>query len=241
LSWQKPGGRPLCVCQTRAFWPRVMLCPVVWRPPGGAWIGACCVLRVACWAVILAAVVALVWATRAEADGVCLTREQAITLIAHKVDVEHGGRLDKSLIWAIADRESGLLNCDPRGNVKVSPTNDHGLLQLNPGGVFANCTVNPYCRRLDLIGDPYLQVDVMLTYADVYGDLCPWNPAGDYLPGCGYGTTVRSGAARRVPTSSVTDGEGQGEGLQMGDGPSRAHSGDTPRPEEGATRRGGDQ
>ncbi len=27
----------------------------------------------------------------------------------------------------------------------------------------------------------------MLNYADVHGDLCPWNPAGSYLPGCGYG------------------------------------------------------
>lgn len=27
----------------------------------------------------------------------------------------------------------------------------------------------------------------MLNYADEYGDLCPWNPGGNYQPGCGYG------------------------------------------------------
>jgi hypothetical protein len=170
---------------------------------------------------VLVAVALLALAPRADAQGVCLTREQAITVIAYKADVEHGGRVDKSLIWAIADRESGLLGCDARGAVKVSPTNDHGLLQLNPGGVWRNCAVNPYCHRLDLIGDPYLQIDVMLNYAELYGDLCPWNPAGNYLPGCGYGTTVRSGAARRALMSSASGGEGQGNGLQTGDGPSR--------------------
>lgn len=171
--------------------------------------------------VILVAVAALWSASTAGAQGTCLTREQAITVIAHKADVERAGRIDKTLVWAIADRESGLLGCDSRGAVKVSPTNDHGLLQLNPGGVWRNCRVNPYCNRLDLIGDPYLQIDVMFNYAEVYGDLCPWDPAGNYLPECGYGTTVRSGAARRGHTSSVTDGDDQGDSLQTGDGPSR--------------------
>lgn len=85
------------------------------------------------------------------ADGVCLTREQAISLIAHKADVERGGRsASKWRIWQIADRESGLNHCWPNGRVKVSPTNDHGLLQLSPWGVWTNCQVNPWCRRAGL-------------------------------------------------------------------------------------------
>lgn len=166
----------------------------------------------------------LLCAASVEAQG-CITRDEAITVIAHKVDVEHGGRLDKTLIWQIADRESGLRHCDEKGNVKVSPTADHGLLQLNENGVYGNCNVNPYCHRPDLINDPYLQIDVILNYADEYGDLCPWNPGGNYQPGCGYGAGVRSGEARRghVLTSETTnpgatppDGDEPGRPLRGG-------------------------
>ena len=136
---------------------------------------------------ILLAALLLLAVRRADAQGECLTREQAISLIAHKVDVEHGGRLDKTLIWQIADRESGLRHCDEKGNVKVSPTADHGLLQLNENGVYGNCNVNPYCREPKMIDDPYVQIDIILNYFDLYGDLCPWNPNGNYMPGCGYG------------------------------------------------------
>lgn len=174
--------------------------------------------------VILAAVVMLLSVASAEAQG-CITRDEAITVIAHKADVEHGGRVDKALVWAIADRESGLRHCDEKGNVKVSPTADHGLLQLNERGVWRNCRVNPHCQRPDLINDPYLQIDVMLNYADVYGDLCPWNPGSNYMPGCGYGAGVRSGEARRghVLTSETTnpgatppDGDEPGRPLRGG-------------------------
>ena len=171
---------------------------------------------------VLVALLLVVSGGGVQAQGVCLTRDEAIVVIAHKVDVEHGGRLDKALIWQIAERESGLSHCDKRGRVKVSPTGDRGLLQFNPAGVFGNCLVNRWCRVPSMIDDPYLQIDVMLNYADVYGDLCPWNPAGNYLPGCGYGTTVRSGAARRALASSVDDGAGQGDTPPDGDGPSRA-------------------
>lgn len=171
--------------------------------------------------IILATVALLMSGARAEAQGKCLTREEAITLIAYKADVERAGRIDKTLVWAIADRESGLQMCDPRGRVKVSPTNDHSLLQMNPGGPWSNCSLNPYCRRLDLISDPYLQIDVMFNYAEVYGDLCPWNPAGNYLPGCGYGTTVRSEPGRRG--EATVNAEGQGDSLQTGDGPGLPH------------------
>lgn len=123
------------------------------------------------------------------ASSYCMTRDEAITVIAHKADVEYGGRsASKWRIWQIADRESGLSSCWPNGSIKISYTNDHSLLQLNPGGVWRNCGVNPYCNRPDLIDDPYLQIDVMLNYYLVYGDLCPWNPdpRGNYMPGCGY-------------------------------------------------------
>ena len=122
----------------------------------------------------------------AKADGVCLTRDEAITVVAHKADVEHGGRVNKWRVWAIMDRESGGWHCWPNGRVKVSATADHGLLQLNPNGVFRNCRVNPYCNVPSMIDDPGLQVDIMLNYYELYGDLCPWNPAGNYMPGCGY-------------------------------------------------------
>jgi len=178
-------------------------------------------------AVILAMLLLLIGRTRVEADGYT-ERQAGVIGLAHKADVEHGGRVDKALVWAIADRESGLRHCDGQGRVKVSATGDHGLLQLNERGVFGNCLVNRWCRAPWMIDDAAAQVDVMLNYADVYGDLCPWNPAGNYLPGCGYGTTVRSGAARRALASSVpalmssaSGGEGQGNGLQTGDGPSR--------------------
>ena len=148
-------------------------------------------------AILLAALLLLLAVRRADAQGECLTREQAISLIAHKADVEHGGRVDKALVWAIADRESGLRHCDGQGRVKVSATGDHGLLQLNERGVFGNCLVNRWCRAPWMIDDAAAQVDVMLNYADVYGDLCPWNPASNYLPGCGYGAGVRRGVEPR--------------------------------------------
>jgi len=53
-------------------------------------------------------------------------------------------------------------------------------------GVWRNCSLNPYCDAPSMIDDPAAQVDVMLAYAARYGDLCPWNPGGDYRPGCGY-------------------------------------------------------
>ncbi len=129
--------------------------------------------------------VALAMAQLAHADG-CLTREQAISLIAHKADVEYGVPWVKATILDIAERESRLTHCDAWGNVRVSPTNDHGLLQLNPAGVWRNCAVNPHCGRWWMIDDAAAQVDVMLRYYRLYGDLCPWNPRGNYLPGCGY-------------------------------------------------------
>ena len=176
-------------------------------------------MRIAAMVTVMLAL--LLGAASVEAQG-CMTRDEAITVIAHKADVEHGGRVDKALVWAIADRESGLRHCDGQGRVKVSATGDHGLLQLNERGVFGNCLVNRWCRAPWMIDDAAAQVDVMLNYAELYGDLCPWNPAGNYLPGCGYGTTVRSGAARRALASSVPDGAGQGDTPPDGDGPSRA-------------------
>lgn len=133
------------------------------------------------------AIVALALPGEAGAGPYCPTRDELITIIAHKADVERGGRsASKWRIWQIAERESGLNHCWPNGTVKVSVTNDRGGLQLNPGGVFLNCAVNPYCNRPDMIDDVFLQVDIMLNYFDRYGDLCPWNPTGNYMPGCGY-------------------------------------------------------
>ena len=130
--------------------------------------------------------IALTLAQLASADD-CLTRDEAITLISHKSDVEHHNPpWVKARIWAIADRESGLTMCDRAGRVKVSSTGDRGLLQYNPAGVYRNCKVNPHCYEPALIGDPAAQVDVMLNYFDKYGDFCPWNPSGNYAPGCGY-------------------------------------------------------
>ena len=123
----------------------------------------------------------------ASGGEVCLSREEAITLIAHKADIEHHEPpWVKARIWAIADRESGMQHCWPNGRVKVSSTEDYGLLQFNGRGVWCNCLVNPHCHEPALIGDPAAQVDVMLNYFDKYGDFCPWNPSGNYAPGCGY-------------------------------------------------------
>ena len=138
---------------------------------------------------MLLAVMVVVGAWRAapvQADGICLTRDEAITVVAHKADVEYGVPWVKATILDIAERESRLTHCDAWGNVRVSPTNDHGLLQLNPAGVWRNCAVNPHCGRWWMIDDAAAQVDVMLRYYRLYGDLCPWNPRGNYLPGCGY-------------------------------------------------------
>lgn len=143
-------------------------------------------LALLAFGLLLALLIALTLAQLASADG-CLTREEAITLIAHKADVEHHEPAwVKARIWAIADRESGLTMCDKWGRVKVSSTNDYGLLQFNGRGVWCNCLVNPHCHEPGLINDPGAQVDVMLAYFDRYGDFCPWNPAGNYAPGCGY-------------------------------------------------------
>jgi hypothetical protein len=49
-----------------------------------------------------------------------------------------------------------------------------------------NCLVNPHCHEPALIGDPAAQINRMLNYFDKYGDFCPWNPSGNYAPGCGY-------------------------------------------------------
>lgn len=135
-------------------------------------------------------VVALAMAQTASAGGNCLTGDEAIVLISHKSDVEHGNppRV-KERLWQIADRESGLLHCWANGFVKVSPTADHGLFQLNERGVWRNCSLNPYCGDDSMLDDPGAQVDLVLNYYDRYGDLCPWNPAVDpvnYNPGCGY-------------------------------------------------------
>ena len=66
-------------------------------------------------AAALALLLLLAWPGAARTDnGICLTREQAITLIAHKTDVERGGQsVSKWRIWQIADRESGLNHCWP--------------------------------------------------------------------------------------------------------------------------------
>lgn len=114
-------------------------------------------------------------------QGMCLTREEAITVIAHKADVEYGGRVDKWRVWAIADRESGLLHCWSNGRVKVSPTNDVGLLQFHArrwpedNGVWHNCQVNRYCHDESKMEDPFIQIDVMMTYYDRYRNFDPWN------------------------------------------------------------------
>ena len=132
--------------------------------------------------------IALTLAQLASADG-CLTRDEAITLISHKADIEHHEPAwVKARIWQIAERESGLQHCWPGGRVKVSATNDYGLLQFNDFGVWRNCAVNPHCKEPGMINDVAAQVDVMLNYFDRYGDLCPWNPdpVGNYAPGCGY-------------------------------------------------------
>lgn len=130
--------------------------------------------------------IALTLAQLASADG-CLTRDEAITLISHKADIEHHEPAwVKARIWAIADRESGMQHCWPSGRVKVSATNDYGLLQFNGAGVWRNCAVNPHCKEPGMINDVAAQVDVMLNYFDRYGDFCPWNPLGNYAPGCGY-------------------------------------------------------
>ena len=128
--------------------------------------------------------IALTLAQLASADD-CLTRDEAITLIAHKT-LAAGVPALKWRIWAIADRESGMQHCAAGGWPEVSATNDRGLLQMNPWGVWRNCRVNPHCREPGAIDDAGYQVDVMIEYYRVYGDLCPWNPAGDYMPGCEY-------------------------------------------------------
>lgn len=69
----------------------------------------------------------------------------------------------------------------------------------------------------------------MASCADTFGwgERCITHqtPGGSDFAGrlalAGYGTTVRSGAARRALMSSASGGEGQGNGLQTGDGPSR--------------------
>ena len=130
--------------------------------------------------------IALTLAQLASADG-CLTRDEAITLIANRSDIEHGNPAwVKARIWQIAERESGMQHCWTNGTIKENATHDHGLLQLNERGVWRNCAVNPHCGHDWMIDDAAAQVDVMLNYLDKYGDFCPWNPAGDYAPGCGY-------------------------------------------------------
>lgn len=117
----------------------------------------------------------------------CPTREEAVTVVSHKSDVEHGEPAWlKYRILAIMERESGLQHCTTNGAVKVSATNDHGALQVNPAGVWRNCAVNPWCSDPAMLDDFGAQVDLILTYYDRYHDLCPWNPAGRYNPGCGY-------------------------------------------------------
>lgn len=116
----------------------------------------------------------------------CLTRQQAIQLIAHLSDVVHPNTLAKEIIWQIGDRESGLTMCGNDGKVKISRTNDHGLIQMNPQGVWKNCRLNFLCKNARMIDDPQAQLEVMFNYYRVYHDLCPWNPRGSYMPGCGY-------------------------------------------------------
>lgn len=141
---------------------------------------------------ILAALLFLRPVPLSAADAQCLTRDQAITLIAHKADIENPGVLRKEVIWAISDRESGLQNCWPNGSIKVSPTGDRGLLQMNQAGVYRNCRINRYCNDLSKISDPYVQVDIILEYYRIFRDLCPWNVQSgargfvNYNPGCGY-------------------------------------------------------
>lgn len=136
---------------------------------------------------IIAGAIARYGAIGTGADASCLSREAAITVIAHKADVEHAGRLSKWRIFEIAERESGLQHC-VNGSVKVSSTNDHGVLQVNPAGVWRNCAINRYCNEPWMINDFGAQVDLILNYFDRYHDLCPWNPdpRGNYNPGCGY-------------------------------------------------------
>lgn len=122
----------------------------------------------------------------AAGDVYCPTRDEMITIVAHKTDVERQGRVNKWQVWYLLNRESGMQHCWPNGELKISVTNDHGVGQMHPAGVWGNCLVNPYCRDWSKVKDPYVQVDVMLNYWERYHDWCPWNPAGDYLPGCGY-------------------------------------------------------
>ena len=140
---------------------------------------------------LLALLVAMFAGVRvAAADtGDCPSREDIITIVAHKADVQYSGVLSKEVIWRIGERESGLRHCNLFGFVKISPTNDHGTFQLNPAGVWRNCRVNQYCDQPGMIDDVEAQVDLIINYYRTYRDLCPWNPNHtnpNYMPGCGY-------------------------------------------------------
>jgi hypothetical protein len=138
-------------------------------------------------AVLLAVVCSLWLYETVDAASSCITREQAITLIAHKADVENPVGLSKWVMWAIGDRESGLEMCWPNGRVKISPTGDHSLFQLNGGNaIYRNCRYNKFCNDMSRIDDPGVQIDIMQEYWRQHHDLCPWNPRGSYNPGCGY-------------------------------------------------------
>ena len=123
----------------------------------------------------------------AEPERNCPSREDVIGMIAHKADVQYAGSgLSKWTVWHIAERESGLQHCDIWGYTKISPSDDHGLIQLNPLGVYLNCSINLYCNRPDKLDDPEVQVDIIFNYWLKYGDLCPWNPdqiRPNYMPG----------------------------------------------------------
>ena len=140
------------------------------------------------WLAVVLIVALALLAQEANAGPYCPTREEMITIVAHKADVEYGGRVPKWRVWQLLERESGLQHCWPNGTLKVSPTNDYGVAQMHTRGVWLNCSINPYCNDWSKVSDPFAQIDVMMRYYDRYRDFCPWNPTpgGSCNPGCGY-------------------------------------------------------
>ena len=140
---------------------------------------------------IVVLIVASAIPTPAEAAGggiYCPTREEMITIIAHKADVERGGRVPKWRVWEIFNRESGLQHCWPDGTIKIGVTDDYGVGQMNRRGIWLDCSVNPHCRDWSMVYDAYAHVNLIMNYYDRYRDFCPWNPTpgGSCTPGCGY-------------------------------------------------------
>ena len=172
-------------------------------------------------AVILALLLLLVGRTRVEADGYTERQTEVIGLIC---DACERYEVDCTLPLAIARRESGF------GANVVSGT-DHaadgtalsiGVFQWHARGLGGYRGPGYWDDwRWDVRRD--VERGVQLITSHLRGGpsyLRHWyTPRGldtSDLPRCD-----ESGAARRGHTSSVTDGDDQGERLQTGDGPSR--------------------